>query len=337
MVLLEIGDVKNSMKKAFDTFLTSEERRNRILKKKLSWDIKLSYCKYLTTPDEYFLFNFRNSTDAKRSSFLSDKRRLRVLLRKTGEKLFVEDLCDKYNFFLKCGEYFKRKVFFFDVKTDERQFLDFALEVKHLFVKPLSGSFGKGIMKRFVDNEEEAVRLYAELRSKNSAFVVEEVISQCRQFSSLNESSVNTVRIPTFLTDKCFHVGIPVMRIGRKGSIVDNAGSGGIIVNIDPATGLLASDGVDEKGGHYVSHPDSGVVFKNFTIPCWKDLLELVEKIHRHKMLMHIYIGWDFTLSDAGWVLIEANWGQFLNQYVDHQGVKSEFLKYMRMNPYRIK
>ena len=25
----------------------------------------------------------------------------------------------------------------------------------------------------------------------------------------------------------------------------------------------------------------------------------------------HIYVGWDFALTDNGWVLIEGNWGQF--------------------------
>jgi hypothetical protein len=43
----------------------------------------------------------------------------------------------------------------------------------------------------------------------------------------------------------------------------------------------------------------------------------------------HRYIGWDFALTDDGWVLIEGNWGQFLSQYVDKIGLKSKFMDCM--------
>lgn len=336
MAFCGIGGFKVLAKKAFRTFMTEKELADKVLLKTIWKDMRLSYCRYLVTPDEYFLFDFKNSNKDKKDSFLSDKMRLRLLLKKVGEKLFVEDLCDKYHLYQIAGDYFKRRVLLLDDDMDRQQFCDFALNVRDLFVKPVSDSFGHGARKEFIDSYDKALRLYNSLVSSGKVFVVEETIKQCGAFASFNDTSVNTIRIPAFLTKAGFHVLAPVMRIGRKGAIVDNAGSGGIIVNIDAATGTLISDGVDEKGHRYDRHPDSGVRFKGFVIPHWRNLLKLVEKVHKDKMPAHMYIGWDFTLSDNGWILIEANWGQFLSQYVDHQGVKSDFIKYISKNPYKI-
>ena len=39
------------------------------------------------------------------------------------------------------------------------------------------------------------------------------------------------------------------------------------------------------------------------------------------------YIGWDFALTQNGWVLIEGNWGQFLSEFSDREGIKESFDK----------
>ena len=64
-------------------------------------------------------------------------------------------------------------------------------------------------------------------------------------------------------------------------------------------------------------------------MPQWKELLSTVEEVHRKCMPSHIYIGWDFALTENGWVLIEGNWGQLVNQYVDKVGLKKKFMEYM--------
>lgn len=37
------------------------------------------------------------------------------------------------------------------------------------------------------------------------------------------------------------------------------------------------------------------------------------------------YIGWDFALSDKGWMLVEGNWGQFMSEWADKEGIKDKF------------
>ena len=41
-----------------------------------------------------------------------------------------------------------------------------------------------------------------------------------------------------------------MLRTGRKGSVIDNAGSGGIFANIDMNTGQVITDGIDENGNY---------------------------------------------------------------------------------------
>ena len=89
----------------------------------------------------------------------------------------------------------------------------------------------------------------------------------------------------------------------------------------------MYTDGVNEDGIVFESHPDSGVRFKGATIPEWTSLLSTVEEIHRSIFPNHFYVGWDFAFSKGRWALIEGNWGQFLNQYVDKKGRKKEFLE----------
>lgn len=199
-----------------------------------------------------------------------------------------------------------------------------------MFAKPLSASFGNGAHVIKIANRAEAVAAFDRL-SKGGEWIVEERIIQSSEMSAWNESSVNTVRLPCFLSSNgTFHALAPVLRVGRKGSVVDNAGGGGIIACIDERNGIITTNGQDEAGLEYLAHPDSNRKFKGWQIPKWKELLAFAEEIHRNCLSSHRYIGFDFALTDNGWVVIEGNWGQFLNQYVDHRGIKNEFLNYIK-------
>ena len=145
-----------------------------------------------------------------------------------------------------------------------------------------------------------------------------------------NATSVNTIRIPTFLRDGKFTVIWTRMRTGKKGAIVDNAGQGGIVVNVDPVNGVVTTDGIDEAFHHFEVHPDARLPFKGWQVPRWEELLSTVERLHRSVFSRHIYVAWDFALTDEGWVVIEGNWGQLLGQQTASQkGVRKEFHRLM--------
>jgi hypothetical protein len=139
---------------------------------------------------------------------------------------------------------------------------------------------------------------------------------------------VNTVRVPSIWNGSEALIFYPVLRTGRKGNVVDNAGSGGTFALVDANTGTVITDGYDELGHHFVKHPDSQVVYKGYQIPEWESLKEAVNKVHSTMPKEFKYVGWDFTLSNKGWCVIEANWGDFIMQQKTlARGLYKEFKK----------
>ena len=293
-------------------------------------DIKHCYYKYLTTPDEFFLFGFnKNTTPSYRSSFLTDNYKIRCLLKTISEEKYVNELCDKYNFFKIAKVYFNRGAIYVGPETTFDDFVSFTNEHKDLFIKPLSDSFGRGAKSVLIETQADVEREFKELKSCGT-WIVEERIHQCEKTKMWNPSSVNTVRLPCLLSDGKFNVLGPFFRTGRKGSVVDNGGGGGIFACVDPKTGLVTSDGFDELGRYYEKHPDSGITYKGWMIPRWSELLIVAEGVFRECFPTHRYIGFDFALTEKGWVLIEGNWGQFIGQYNNKIGLKESFIEYIK-------
>lgn len=119
------------------------------------------------------------------------------------------------------------------------------------------------------------------------------------------------------------------MKVGQKGSFIDNGGAGGILVSVDPETGVLNSDGCDEVGVIYKKHPYTQVAFDGYQLPDWEKAIalghELADKVPGLK-----YIGWDITYTaDNEWVVVEGNAKtQFFGQQCTiDKGVRKEFLE----------
>lgn len=292
-------------------------------------DMVYSYLVYGSTPLEYLLFDFISKKHSQRKSFLTDKEKDILSINNTGMDKFKTDLQDKYHFYQLLSEYFKRGVMKLDKNTTWNQFEEFCKQEQKCFIKPLNASYGVGAMK-YSYSVETCRELFdnLSLQLEGNSFIIEGLIEQDCKLSAFNESSVNTVRLPTILNKDGFHVIGPFLRTGRKGSIVDNGGGGGIFSAIDEKEGVIISNGCDEKGNHYENHPDSQKKFVDFQIPEWHELLQIAEKAHS-KMKGHKYIAWDFAYTPNGWVLIEGNWGQFLSQFATGKGLRKRFEKLM--------
>ncbi|MBQ9475746.1 MAG: hypothetical protein IJU69_05790 [Bacteroidales bacterium] len=318
-----------TLEKAFDTYLTPQQRQDRKLMQELTDDIVKCWLLYRALPYEYFAYDFRNSSDSRRASFMTDIDKNSACKKYTDLKAFQRDVLDKYSFYTLMEPFFGRRVTKVDNSTDKEEFINFALEVKHLFCKLSKGSRGNGAFPADIQSRGDAEDLFSRLTaSADEEWVIEQRIVQSAEMAQWNASCVNTVRLPSFITKDGFKVLDPFFRTGRAGSVVDNAGQGGVFAAIDPQTGVLITDGVDEAGHTYPVHPDSGLSFKGWQIPRWQELLQVAEKAHR-SIPSHKYIGWDFALTDDGWMLIEGNWGQMLGQYATKVGVRDLFMKYI--------
>ena len=318
---------RQSIKKSLNTFLTKEEQADERLKKEIVSDIKQCRRLYNTKAEEYFLFGFRNLTPSQRDEFLPDWVRDTVMQKVVGLDVFTREIRNKYNFYKLLGQYFKRNVMLLPSgggKYDD--FERFALENRHLFMKRNSSSRGRGIRCCEVQTKEDARKVWETLAKDSDDWIIEERIIQVQKTARWNQSSVNTVRLPAIFNNEKFTVLGPFFRTGRAGAIVDNAGAGGVFACINPKTGVITTDGIDENGIYYEKHPNSGFRYKGWQVPKWKELLDYAEQIHK-EVPHHKYVGWDFALTEKGWVLVEGNWGQFVSQYNDHIGLKKQFLE----------
>lgn len=314
------GTMSEKINEAFINNLSNDELKDAGLVNKLTRDIVWCYIVYGSIPEEYFVFEFRHKNKRQREEYLTNKFKDLLLIDKIGWDKIMR-LRDKFETYNLLGQFFKRDVIKIASENDKECYMSFIKKHPRYFAKPIDGMCGKGaaIMEG---------NRFAELLSSGE-WVIEEIVEQVREMSIFNDTSVNTVRLPTFYHNGKFTPLAPFLRTGRKGSLVDNGGAGGVFAAIDEKTGTVISDGLDENNKSYTVHPDSSVKFSGFQLPQWKELLAIAEEAHK-KLSDQRYIAWDFAFTPKGWVMIEANSaGQFLWQYATKIGLKKKFLSLM--------
>lgn len=278
--------------------------------------------------DEYFLFDFPRLNTRGRESFITDKIRWDYYARMNLEenKILFNDKKKAYELF---GQYYGRELIEVTGDHDREAFLSFAARHPRFMVKPFDGSGGKGIFIADSHNFQSEDDLFQTIR-RHGHVVVEELIEQTEKMASLHPASLNTVRVPTLKLKDRIEVLNPTLRIGRGGSVVDNASSGGIIVSVDAASGICIRKGMDEHNGVYLQTPDTGVVLPGFQIPRWEEALLLVKALAEVVPGNH-YVGWDIALTDHGWVMVEGNpRGQLLMQITEQKGIRTQLEQYIQ-------
>lgn len=165
---------------------------------------------------------------------------------------------------------------------------------------------GDAILTRF-DGEE----LFLSSLLGNDSLIFESVVHQTSQFSSFNVSSVNTIRVITTLhPDGNANVVAAIIRVGRAGKCVDNAGSGGNVdVGVDVETGEL-KNAFQFDGWRNITeidkHPDSGNQLKGVFINNWQEIIKDIKSFQQAFPYCKA-AGWDIAITDDGPVVIEVN------------------------------
>jgi hypothetical protein len=311
-------------------YLSPEELSDAERRRKIEDDMIKSRVIHGVIPLEYVLYGYEPLDYWARQEFINDHDRWEILHKRFGEKV-KRDHKDKWRFYQLVGQYFKREACRVGKGTPQSDFMDFVARHPRFFVKQLEGCFGRNAYLLEAHDTEKAQEIYDKLFS-HGAWIVEEVIQQSKEMSAWNASSVNTVRMASFLTASGeHHIMAPFFRAGRVGSIIDNACSGGMVAGVDEQTGRLLYGGFDENGLRYETHPDSGHKIEGWQLPEWSSLCQLTEEVHRAMPPGHRYVAFDFAHTEDGWVLVEGNWGQLIfNQAGSRRGLKKQFLEYIR-------
>lgn len=144
------------------------------------------------------------------------------------------------------------------------------------------------------------------LKSRNR--LVEEIVTQHQDIAAFCPDTVKCDSSVHFLN---VHNDVHIVTTGGRFSrvvVVDNViVGGGTSVIIDPAIGIIISDGLTRDHESIGKHPDSGKTFKGFLYPYWKKMRATVTEMAR--MIPHLrHISWDIAVSDKEEIiLIEIN------------------------------
>ncbi len=189
------------------------------------------------------------------------------------------------------------------------------LNIKQFVAKPAADSaHGKGVGVYNVDDIVEfggsKIKL-EDILSCGNMVLFESLIKQTEQLAQINSSSVNTIRLMTALyPNQEVKIIAAFIKIGRAGSCVDNAGSGGNVdCAVDIATGELYNAmqfNSWEDTIQIEKHPDSGVRLNGLILDRWDEVKKKVMAWQAQIPYLKT-IGWDVALTDDGPVIVEIN------------------------------
>jgi hypothetical protein len=165
------------------------------------------------------------------------------------------------------------------------------------------GGKDKNDLRTLSDYCESALAL-----SQGNDWLVEEYFDQHPLMAQLNPTSVNTVRI--WILERSAGESVVVtayVRIGRANMFVDNASSGGIVVPIDLATGVLAraQDSYADRR-LYPRHPDHDAAIEGTVVPHWEEVQRFAKRVL--SVFPNVrFAGLDIAIGKDGPVVLELN------------------------------
>ena len=192
-----------------------------------------------------------------------------------------------------------------------------------IIVKPAKELGGHGIcfFERkngvLVDNNNVALTLeYLEKKYKTD-YLVQECFVQSSYIAQFNPTSVNTIRVNTYrdVNTGEIHVLGAALRIGAKGSKVDNATSGGVIIGIKDE-GILGLCAYDKYGCPYTIYNDIDFSKNEYIIPNFDEVKKFAIKISKRLPHMRLF-ALDVVLDIANNPkLIEVNSNNFSEKFL---------------------
>ena len=206
---------------------------------------------------EYMIFGFYGLTTAQQKQYLTDVEA--TLLMRPYNSIAEPYLKSKVTF-LKNFTQFVSRGWLYLPESDPEAFDAFVHRYHVIALKPQYSSWGIGFRK-LTEAEWDAApdrqALFDELCA--GKYLAEEFVQSDDSLARFHPASLNTLRVITFRRGDRFEVFGAGLRVGNNGLHVDNAHGGGIFCEIDPATGVIMTDGLDEHGNSYLCHPMTGV------------------------------------------------------------------------------
>lgn len=269
-------------------------------------EIETYWGKYNIKPNLDVFKWYYNVSEHKTPRYISDEIYERCILPHTNKMAYARGLNDKNMSDILLGRVLPETIFHFSNGI----FLDKEYKVisKEEAIK-LAQIDEKVVIKPTIDTWQgidvkciESCDIESEMELFKSDFIVQKLVKQHKDFAELNESSVNVVRMTSFLDDTGVHILDAIVRVGSEGEFTDHFN---IAIGVDEK-GRLKKFGVDYYANKFSSLPN-GFVFYGMKVPGYEEMISLAKKLHPYLSQARI-IGWDFTTNEEGdAVVIEAN------------------------------
>ena len=182
------------------------------------------------------------------------------------------------------------------------------LKTKHTYIiKPAFGTKqGQGVHKVTLTEEEKIndEQIRQSFSDQLSDFIAQEVLQQHPDVAALNPTSLNCCRVTTIYINGKFGYST-IIKFGRKGSNVDNWHSSFL--------GGVTNDGkLLEYAYDYTlnrtDHTEFGLFFGGMQLPCFVEMIQLVERSHKRLFPNCGMVGWDVVVDINNNIrVIEAN------------------------------
>lgn len=181
-----------------------------------------------------------------------------------------------------------------------------------IFVKPSINTCGGDGCKVFDKdsgyNELSASLINNIFNEYKTDFAIQKLVKNHESLKKIFPNALNTFRVITYIMDGKIKNSPGILRMGVGKARIDNASSGGIFVGIND-DGTLLENAMNDFGNvlNIKSHPDTGVVFKDYKVEKYYKIIEAAKRFHSCVPQVGV-INFDFSLDENGNpVLIEAN------------------------------
>lgn len=218
----------------------------------------------------------------------------------------IQGLSDKTEMYHRLKDYINRDQLY-TRNIDFEDFKRFCGKHSVFFLKPSGNSCGEGIEKIII-KDKDVDTLFNRIKKEDA--ILDAPVVQHKTMASLNENSVNTLRIFTFRNDSIIYFTGGALRIGTD-SFVDNYSAGGLVCAVDLEKGRTKGEAENYLGQRFAEHPISHTLLVGFEIPNWDEVISYVFNMAQLYDLN--YVAWDIAITEDGVDLIEANPAGMIN------------------------
>lgn len=266
-------------------------------------DMLWSSVRHETGFQDYYDWDFHTLSRRERRTFMTHPKS-NHLAQKLNAVEHRPTFADKSRFNARFAAHLGRE--WLDLRTATAEELSSFLARHDRVMAKVADSLGGDGIQAFASADIRDQEAWRAERLAARQVLLEEFLTQHPVMASLNPSSVNTLRIISYLDPSGrVHVLARTLKMGNGGD-VDNFSDGGMYTMLDEQ-GVAHHPAFDGDGRIFSVHPLSGTSIVGFQVPLWSEVGELVERLAREVPEIP-YVGWDIAITPSGPAVIEGNY-----------------------------